>query len=72
MNVLKDRSLEAHCLVCNKKRTGPERLADAQERFPGARYIANPSDASLYKDHIEYNEGVPVGWIACCYEVRGE
>ena len=70
MNILKDPTKEAHCLVCDQKMSGPERLAWAQRKLPGATYMANPSEEVVYKEHIEYNEGVPVGWIACVYERR--
>ena len=50
--------------------TGPERLADVQERHPGATYYANPSEKVVYGEHLLYDESVYCGWIACIYERR--
>ena len=73
MNILMDLTKEAHPVdYTNSKLTGPERLADAQARWPGAEYYANPSEQSLYGSFLKYDPAVHRGWVACVYERRND
>ena len=68
-NIFGDPTKEAHCVdYTGSKMTGPERLADVQQRYPCATYYANPSEQSLYKACIKYDPSVYCGWVAAVYE----
>ncbi len=71
MNIFKENP--PHCVdYTGSKLTGPERLADAEEKHPCATYYANPSEEALYGACIKYDPGVYSGWIACKYERRSD